>query len=192
MSDEQALLAAIISAPDDDTPRLVYADFLDERSGPGDAHFAAYIRCNVALARGDAETNQAQRAVIAEKGWTWRDNPHSFLRNLIPGNRRLRRGFVECVKCSAGHWLAIESELFWHPGQDRPCPPTAQPIRELDLIPFAGDDEARDGMYALWAVRNRGSLPPAGLPLSTVVADLWPGLSIDWPGQVVRGFSLAR
>jgi uncharacterized protein (TIGR02996 family) len=34
MSDESAFLAAIKSAPDDDTARLVYADWLDERGDP--------------------------------------------------------------------------------------------------------------------------------------------------------------
>jgi uncharacterized protein (TIGR02996 family) len=44
MSDEQALLAAIRANPDEDTPRLVYADWLDEH---GHAKRAAYIRDEV-------------------------------------------------------------------------------------------------------------------------------------------------
>src|SRR5262245_46200025 len=44
MSDESALLAAIRSAPSDDAPRLVYADWLDERGRPGGAYLRAECR----------------------------------------------------------------------------------------------------------------------------------------------------
>jgi uncharacterized protein (TIGR02996 family) len=44
MSDEDALLQAIYANPDDDTPRLVYADWLDEN---GDAERAELIRLQV-------------------------------------------------------------------------------------------------------------------------------------------------
>lgn len=40
---ERALLAAILAAPGDDTPRLVYADWLDEH---GRSEQAAIIRCD--------------------------------------------------------------------------------------------------------------------------------------------------
>jgi uncharacterized protein (TIGR02996 family) len=39
MSDDAALLAAICAAPDDDAPRLVYADWLDEHGHPDRAEF---------------------------------------------------------------------------------------------------------------------------------------------------------
>lgn len=48
MSDGDALLAAVKATPDDDTPRLVYADWLDD-CGEGDR--AAFIRVQVELAR---------------------------------------------------------------------------------------------------------------------------------------------
>lgn len=47
MSDESAFLAAIIAQPDDDTLRLVYADWLDEQ---GDADRAEFIRLQIRLA----------------------------------------------------------------------------------------------------------------------------------------------
>src|SRR6266508_240747 len=47
MSEEDALLAAIYANPDDDTPRLVYADWLDEHDQPERAEFIrAQIRLN--------------------------------------------------------------------------------------------------------------------------------------------------
>ncbi len=48
MDDETALLAAACARPDDDTPRLVLADWLDDH---GDAARAAFVRAQVELAR---------------------------------------------------------------------------------------------------------------------------------------------
>jgi uncharacterized protein (TIGR02996 family) len=47
-TDRDALLAAICAAPDDDTPRLVFADWLDEN---GASNWAALIRTECELAR---------------------------------------------------------------------------------------------------------------------------------------------
>jgi uncharacterized protein (TIGR02996 family) len=44
MSDRDALHAAICANPDDDTPRLIFADWLDDR---GEAKRAAYIRASI-------------------------------------------------------------------------------------------------------------------------------------------------
>src|SRR5205809_873779 len=43
-----ALLDAIKDHPDDDTPRLVLADWLDEQDDPLDAERAAFIRTDIA------------------------------------------------------------------------------------------------------------------------------------------------
>jgi uncharacterized protein (TIGR02996 family) len=48
MSDRDALLAAICAEPDDDTPRLVFADWCDENDEPDRA---AFIRAQVEFAR---------------------------------------------------------------------------------------------------------------------------------------------
>lgn len=41
MTDREALLAAVRESPDDDLPRLVFADWLDDR---GESDRAAFIR----------------------------------------------------------------------------------------------------------------------------------------------------
>jgi uncharacterized protein (TIGR02996 family) len=51
MSDEAALLAAIIAHPDEDTPRLMYADWLTEHGQPERAEF---IRLQCAVAADEA------------------------------------------------------------------------------------------------------------------------------------------
>ncbi|MBX9583175.1 MAG: TIGR02996 domain-containing protein [Gemmataceae bacterium] len=48
MTDREALYRAILDSPDDDTPRLVYADWLDDH---GDPEYARFIRAQVELAR---------------------------------------------------------------------------------------------------------------------------------------------
>jgi uncharacterized protein (TIGR02996 family) len=51
-SEQQALLWAIIDRPDEDTPRLVYADWLDEHGPTGaDRARAAFIRLQIEAAR---------------------------------------------------------------------------------------------------------------------------------------------
>jgi uncharacterized protein (TIGR02996 family) len=49
MSDEKALLAAIDAHPLDDAPRLVYADWLDERGGAANVARAEFIRVQCEL-----------------------------------------------------------------------------------------------------------------------------------------------
>src|SRR4051795_7636039 len=48
MADDDAFLRAIIDNPDDDVPRLVYADYLDEH---GDPERAEFIRAQCAVER---------------------------------------------------------------------------------------------------------------------------------------------
>lgn len=54
MNQDEAFLAAIVENPGDDTPRLIYADFLLERDGPGDRERQEFIRVQCELARLEA------------------------------------------------------------------------------------------------------------------------------------------
>ncbi|AMV23654.1 Leucine Rich repeats (2 copies) [Gemmata sp. SH-PL17] len=58
MNERDALLRAVCDNPDDDTPRLVFADWLQEH---GDEVRAEFIRVQIALARGDASTKLKER-----------------------------------------------------------------------------------------------------------------------------------
>ncbi len=60
MSTEAALLAAIVADPDDDTARLVYADFLQEHGDESQVARAQFIRAQVELAR-PAQTGEGTR-----------------------------------------------------------------------------------------------------------------------------------
>ena len=48
MTDRAALIRAVLASPDDDTPRLVFADWLDDH---GEARLAAFIRDQIECAR---------------------------------------------------------------------------------------------------------------------------------------------
>jgi uncharacterized protein (TIGR02996 family) len=63
MSDEDGLLAAIWAEPHDDTPRLVYADWLDEN---GQSPRAEFIRVQIELARRDPWDDHAVELTARE------------------------------------------------------------------------------------------------------------------------------
>ena len=66
-----ALYAAVCASPDDDTPRLVLADWLDEHDDP---HRAAFIRAQIGLARAreaDPHAAAVWRAFDAESKPDW-------------------------------------------------------------------------------------------------------------------------
>src|SRR5882672_7014009 len=67
MSDEQALLAAIFAHPEEDTPRLVYADWLDEQGGESNAARAEYIRLEIEHARNFPERQWSKEKADAQK-----------------------------------------------------------------------------------------------------------------------------
>jgi uncharacterized protein (TIGR02996 family) len=53
MTHEEAFLADILGHPGEDAPRLIFADWLDERGGEGDAERAEFVRVQCELARAD-------------------------------------------------------------------------------------------------------------------------------------------
>ncbi|QJW99205.1 TIGR02996 domain-containing protein [Frigoriglobus tundricola] len=69
MSEEDALLRAICEHPDDDTPRLVFADWLSEQGGPLNAAWANAIRAQVWLARGATGAATSQRSKLFESSY---------------------------------------------------------------------------------------------------------------------------
>src|SRR5678815_2596982 len=61
MTDEPAFIRAVLDCPHDDTPRLVYADWLDEHGQPERAEF---IRVQCAVARHDGYgSSDIERAI---------------------------------------------------------------------------------------------------------------------------------
>jgi uncharacterized protein (TIGR02996 family) len=59
---EAALLRTIAAMPEEDTPRLVYADYLDEQGGQLAVARAEFIRLQVMLARAECKTPETHAA----------------------------------------------------------------------------------------------------------------------------------
>jgi uncharacterized protein (TIGR02996 family) len=155
-----ALLRAICAAPDDDTPRLVAADWLEEH---GNTDWAAFIRIQVGLARLEASglgksldadwLRKKERAYLGPYSVEpsfWAAEACPQLVRVIPGDaanpltamrvegaERLtfRRGFVEEVRCPAAKWLRHGAAVR-----------TRQPVRRAALTECA--NLTRDDWYA--------------------------------------------
>lgn len=100
MDQWQAFLKAIIESPDDDTPRLVAADWLDEH---GEAERAEFIRVQCELAkRGDS--NRCTLSVA--EGWEPRDGHPSLAQQKFDDETRaLRRRERELLARHNEEWL---------------------------------------------------------------------------------------
>jgi uncharacterized protein (TIGR02996 family) len=112
--DEAAFLHAIAAAPDDDTPRLVFADWLDERGSDDDRARAALIRaqCRFEILTEGKECKQLRREAKAilsanEKTWT------AELRAAKLGTAwTFRRGFLDGGSMSPTKFVEKGNELF--------------------------------------------------------------------------------
>jgi uncharacterized protein (TIGR02996 family) len=107
MTDHDALLRAICDHPDEDTPRLVFADFLEEQNQPDRA---AFIRAQVELARTPEWEPFAafcrHRRPEWDKGGPYRHTlPPVDGSNLEWSPEPFRRGF--------GRWLVVRSLGAW-------------------------------------------------------------------------------
>jgi uncharacterized protein (TIGR02996 family) len=96
MNPENAFQQAILSSPDDDTPRLVYADWLEEHGQPDRAAFIR-IQCQLALLPDDdprrAELETRERGLLEEHEEEWA--------GLLPRpvtRRWFQRGFLAGVE----------------------------------------------------------------------------------------------
>lgn len=99
MENDAAFLRAIVESPDDDTLRLVYADYLEER---GDSERADFIRVQCALAtmaRDDPRRKEleAREAALLERNEEGRGARLAGWATV----REFRRGFLEDVSASA-------------------------------------------------------------------------------------------
>ena len=98
MTDGDALLRAAAAAPDDDAPRLVYADWLDEH---GDAARAEFIRVQVELAALPPGSPRAaglwerEQALLARWRPLWTSDVDGWVNGAV-----FRRGFIEEVRVS--------------------------------------------------------------------------------------------
>jgi uncharacterized protein (TIGR02996 family) len=136
MTDADAFLANIIADPDSDGPRLVYADWLDDR---GDGDRAEFIRVQCGLAKVD-ENNRDIHPLASRERELLEKHQQEWLRPLreiaYPEGRGwlgrwrtkvvfaavFRRGFPEAVVLPCSRFLRHGEDLF-----------RAAPIQEVQL-----------------------------------------------------------
>ncbi len=124
MNQEQAFLQAIRETPDDDAPRLIYADWLEEQGGTGRAARADFIRIQCRLAELPEDDPACDRLadeaadLLAEHEDEWTQP----LRD-IADDWRFARGFVEHVRIRGDNLLAHAERLF-----------DFAPVRSLHLL----------------------------------------------------------
>lgn len=183
MNTEDMLLAAIAQDRREDTPRLAYADFLDERGGPGDELRARFIRMQVetgvAARRGLDLAERVELRTRDERFWRGHDTdlvppaPHGWVRSFsnmyspMPSFRArpkrmsasphadllVQRGFVAEVAMEGDDWARYADAL------DACYRGGAYPLERVQLMswPRVGwqADRAGDGRLVVWSEANR-------------------------------------
>lgn len=112
----EAILQSVLAEPEDDTPRLVYADWLEETGGPEEQARADFIRVQIELARLPKNDKGAKRLRAREKE-LWAAHKTAWLASL-PETMRTRkavafqRGFYEELNLGTSMWASCADELF--------------------------------------------------------------------------------
>lgn len=200
------LLAACCVSPDDDTPRGILADWLDDH---GQAGRAAFIR------------RQCEPGYVPD--WRCPDDPpvrtltpeqHRH-RVMLPGFRLVgwngdavcytptwpmvkrldvvfRRGFPSEITTTAEIWVAHGDALSWHPDEARECPPTACPGLTVRLTTEPAvrlvDSGWSTRTYPRWGLTDCPGVSDLAQPGDTLRKTRLRLLSLRWPG--VRAWHL--
>lgn len=155
MTDESAFLATIIANPDDDAPRLVYADWMEERGDEDGVARAEFIRVQCELAANHpahcnhkALTGQScrwcslrrrERELLTALGYgsSPRYYPSSAKNDYDYCGCKLRRGFVHSVNCEWAFWQSHAAAIMGD-----------TPLREVFLttLPASGFYQTKDGV----------------------------------------------
>jgi uncharacterized protein (TIGR02996 family) len=111
MTHEEAFLEAIRESPEDDAPRLVFADWLDEHGDPARAEF---IRVQCTLARTPTADARYQTLYLREARLLQenRERWDPFFHRSGRVHVQFRRGFIELLAPRVEHFVKHSAELF--------------------------------------------------------------------------------
>lgn len=111
----QALLQAVVTEPEEEGPRLIYADWLEEQTTPEDADRAEFIRAQVELAHAAEETERTRHLLRREQE-LWAAHKGEWLLHLPAHLRkrepRFHRGFLEELSLPPSTWAKHTARLF--------------------------------------------------------------------------------
>ena len=110
-----SLLRAVLTDPADDLPRLVYADWLEERNKPGDAERAEFIRVGVEWAKMPPIENDRRKMpphAVVQRRLALETRYRSLLRNhwrewfgpVTFCTPTYGRGFANEAHCTLAEW----------------------------------------------------------------------------------------
>jgi uncharacterized protein (TIGR02996 family) len=122
MSERDGFLRAIVASPRDDLPRLVYADWLEER---GEGDHAAFIRVQCALARCEAGDERDWLEAVERRLLRKSDHRRSWAPAPVRDRAtswEFERGFASRIEIGAASYLEFGEELR-----------AAAPIRHVEL-----------------------------------------------------------
>lgn len=141
MSERDALLHAVCENPDDDTPRLVFADWLEER---GEADRAEFIRLqiNIAVNAASAEEHAREKELLERHHREWTGSFVDFESDIDGHFYIFRRGFIEAISSEVPIMLSGANRLF-----------ALAPIRELLFHDIQDTDEFAAVAKCEWLLR---------------------------------------
>ena len=202
MSTEAAFLAAILADPDDDAPRLIYSDWLDQQ---GRGERAEFIRVQCTLAemgddglpvahdRGNCccdlcRLRRRERELCTSASmWEADRANHAAVPIEWPPPIAWRRGFVHSLALSAAYWLTHAAAIL-----------AAQPIEQVTFSVMPTDDELiemdaavrayRDGTPSVWTMRRWPRIKKWTLPQAEPIH----GRIVQIPDDVGSPESVAR
>jgi uncharacterized protein (TIGR02996 family) len=113
-----ALLEAILAEPEEDGPRLIYADWLEENGGPAERDRAEFIRIQMELA-GLPEDDPRRKKLQKRERQLWSAHREEWLEHVPPHLRNKRdlhfqRGFLEELSLAPAIWNKHGARLFAH------------------------------------------------------------------------------
>lgn len=180
-TEAEAFLQRVRAYPDEDAPRLIYADWLEEQGATGAPNWsrkrALFIRVQIALAKLTDESDSDETHVSAKERVEREAARQKLLGHLtvlqadllsaygsdwtlpfrgLATGHRFRRGFVEEVNVVALQWIRHAPELF-----------AAGPVRHVHLLdlgsnlPLAFQVPYLSRLVALTVFGQHASLPLA-------------------------------
>jgi uncharacterized protein (TIGR02996 family) len=164
MTQDDAFLQAIIENPEDDTPRLVYADWLTDQDNPR----GEFIRVQCRVARMDG-ADPIRKMLETSEGELLARHQEQWLGSLRPLLSRwtFRRGFLDSVVVSPGILLQT-SAIYW--------PATVRRV-EVDLDGFEVPRDTLD--FVPESVARENVLLPIGFRARTLVVAVQDPLDPD-------------
>lgn len=159
-----ALLEAVLAAPDDDSPRLVYSDWLTEQGDPRGEFIA--VQC----ARARLPADAPEQRQLEEREWTLLSlHEEAWRKALAPEllGVKFRRGFADEVTLYASTFVESATAMF-----------AREPLRTARII-----DAAEKGAVQLAASPALRKL--AGLRLSSTTGAYEKGIGLEGLGALL-------